>query len=554
MEDFIKKLREKFKGDILNDPSTLDIYSRDASLFEIKPALVVFPRDVDDVKNLVRLVVLENRRGGHYSLTARSAGTDMTGGPLTESIVVSFTKYFNHIKEIKAEGDGGYAIVEPGVYYRDFEKETLKHDLLLPSYPASRELCAIGGIVSNNSGGEKTLIYGKTEDYVEEIKMVLYDGNEYSFVPLTMEELDKEQELGTVEGKIYLKLHQLVEANYDLLQKAKPKVSKNSCGYYLWNVWDKEKGIFNINKVIVGSQGTFGILTEVKLRLVKPKSHSRLLVIFLKDTNILPQLINHVLTFKPESFESYDDHTFKIAMKLLPDLFKKLKGNLLTLGFSFIPELWITLTGGIPKLVMMAEFTADTPEEAEKQASAAEKSLEEFHLKTEVTKSAKAGEKYWVIRRESFNMLRHHIHGMRTAPFIDDIIVQPEKLPEFFPKLYAILDKYNILYTVAGHMGDGNFHIIPLMDLTKPQAKQVILELADKVYELIKEFGGSITAEHNDGLIRSPYLTKMYGPEVYKLFEETKKIFDPDNIFNPGKKVGASLDYSMAHVNTKKKE
>ena len=548
MDELIKKLKQNFKGDIMTDAATLDTYSRDASLFLVKPKLVVFPKDAEDVKALVKAVSLENKKGSRYSLTARSAGTDMTGGPLTESIVVSFTKYFNHILEV---GDD-YARVEPGVFYRDFEKETLKHNLLLPSYPASRELCAIGGIVSNNSGGEKTLSYGKTEKYVEEMKMVLRDGNLYSFKCLTTDELAKKKELKTIEGEIYRKLHALIQKNYDLLQAAKPKVSKNSSGYFLWNVWDKKGGKFDIVKVLVGSQGTLGIITEVKLRLIHPKPHSRLLVIFLKDLSILPQLINHVLAFKPESFESYDDHTLKIAIKVFPEIVQRLKSNIVSLGFQFLPEFWAVLTGGMPKLVMLAEFTGDTAEEAERKANDAEKSLREFNLKTEVTKSQKAGEKYWVIRRESFNLLRHHVHGMRTAPFIDDIIVQPEELPDFFPKLYAILDKYNILYTVAGHVGDANFHIIPLMDLTKPESKEIILELSEKVYELVAEFKGSITAEHNDGLIRSPYLEKMYGPKVYKLFLETKKIFDPDNIFNPGKKVNGSLDYAMNHLNIEK--
>lgn len=560
MNDFIQKLKPVFKGDIADDDQTLDTFSRDASLFEIKPSLVVFPKDVGDLKNLVKFVNEENKKGANLSLTARSAGTDMTGGPLTESIVVSFTKYFNRIKEIKEipEKRGseirGYAVVEPGVFYRDFEKETLRHNLLLPSYPASRELCAIGGIVANNSGGEKTLIYGKTEKYVEEIKMVLADGEEHVFKPLTLKELAQKEKTKGAEGEIYKKLHTLIEKNYDALQSAKPKVSKNSAGYVLWNVFDKERGIFDITKVIVGAQGTFGLMTEVRFALVRPKKFSRLLVIFLKDTKILPSLINHVLAFKPESFESYDDHTFKIAMKLLPDLIKKLGGNAIILGLKFLPELWMTLTGGIPKLVMMAEFTADTAEEAEKKAMEAERSLEEFRLKTEVTKTAESAQKYWVIRRESFNMLRHHIHGMRTAPFIDDLIVSPDKLPEFFPRLYGILDAYKILYTVAGHLGDGNFHIIPLMDLSQPGQKEIINELAHKVYDLIAEFKGSITAEHNDGLIRTPYLEKMYGKKIIKLFAETKKIFDPQNVFNPGKKVGGSLEYAMAHVNTKKKE
>ena len=179
------QIKSFFKGDVLKNEETLKKYSRDASFFEVKPQLVVFPKDIDDLKNLV-LFATENK-SSNISLTARSGGTDMTGGPLNNSIIIDFTKYFNHIKEVK----NGYATVEPGVFYRDFEKETLKQDLLLPSYPASRGICAIGGMVANNSGGEKTLSYGKTEKYVKELKVILRDGNEYILKPLTKEELDQ---------------------------------------------------------------------------------------------------------------------------------------------------------------------------------------------------------------------------------------------------------------------------------------------------------------------------------------------------------------------------
>ena len=167
---------------------------------------------------------------------------------------------------------------------------------------------------------------------------------------------------------------------------------------------------------------------------------------------------------------------------------------------------------------------------------------------TKATKSGMDTEKYWVMRRESFNLLRHKVKDKRAAPFIDDIIVDPSHLPEFLPKLYNILEEHNITPTLAGHAGSGNFHIIPLMDLSREEERRKIPEVAEKVYDLVLEYGGSITAEHNDGLIRSPYIEKMYGKEVYGLFEKTKEIFDPQNIFNPGKKVGADLEYAMRHI------
>jgi FAD/FMN-containing dehydrogenase len=542
--DLLKQIQQLIKGEVKTDDATIAAFSKDASLYKLKPRVVVFPMNSLEVQTLVKFVNEERQNGENLSLTARAAGTDMTGGGLTESILLSMTKYFNHIKKIGRD----YAVVEPGVYYRDFEKETLKQGLLLPSYPASRELCAIGGIVANNSGGELNMLYGKTENYVQEIKMVCSDSKEYIFKPLTMTQLEAKKQQQDLEGQIYRSMFDLVDRNYDLLQGAKPKVSKNSAGYYLWNVYDKQKGIFDLTKLIVGSQGTLGIITEVNLKLIKPKSREHLLVIMLDDLHQLPEIVNHLLRFKPQSIESYDDQTFKVALKILPDIITRLKGNIVKLFFSFLPEMWMALTGGIPKLVILAEFSSDDDKDAVERTREAQESLKEFGIRTKLVLVESDAQKYWVIRRESFSMLRHHIRGMRTAPFIDDFVVRPEVLGEFLPKLYEILGRYKLLYTIAGHVGDGNFHIIPLMKVGDPNAASIIRNLGEEVYKLVFEYKGSMTGEHNDGLVRSPYLMEMYGPLVYKLFEETKTIWDPQGIFNPGKKVGATVDFAMQHL------
>jgi len=147
------------------------------------------------------------------------------------------------------------------------------------------------------------------------------------------------------------------------------------------------------------------------------------------------------------------------------------------------------------------------------------------------------------VRRESFALLRKNLHGYYASPFIDDLVVPPATYPQFLPELNSLLAEYEgkFIYTLAGHIGDGNFHIIPLMDLNKPESKTVIMELAPRVYDLVIKYGGTTTGEHNDGIIRTPYLGKLFGPEMVSLFEETKKIFDPLNILNPGKKVGGTM-------------
>lgn len=547
MTALAEELRTHIAGDVIEDPQKLEAYSIDASLYRVRPEVIVAPKDVDDLKALVRFVAQKKEAGADISLTARSAGTDMTGGPLTESIVVDFLPHFNRILETSPTR----AIVEPGVYYRDLDKATAVHGAIMPGYPASRELCTVGGMVGNNAGGEKTLQYGKTADYVEALSVVLADGNEYTITPLTPEELEEKKSLKTFEGQFYRDTHALVTEHKSILTSAKPDVSKNSSGYALWDIENEETGVFDLTRLIVGSQGTLGFVTKITFRLVQPKKHSRLLVVFLKDMSTLSKLVHTLQKHNPESMESYDDHTFKIALKLFPQIVKRLGGNIFMLGIRFIPEFLATLTGGVPKLVLLSEFTADTDAEAFAMAKRAKDAIADFRVKNRVTTSTADAEKYWVVRRESFNLLRQKMKDLRTAPFIEDVVVRPEVLPQFLPELYALLDAYPLTYTIAGHMGDGNFHIIPLMNLRDPKSKEIIRELLVKTNTLVGKYHGSNTAEHNDGLLRTPYLREMYGDAVYALFEATKNIFDPNNIFNPRKKVGDDKTFADNHIDTR---
>jgi FAD/FMN-containing dehydrogenase len=536
LQEELKKLNA---GEILTNT---DAYSTDASLFSVQPEVVVVPRNAKDIGRLVEFA----REHKGVSLTARSAGTDMTGGPLSESVVLDMTKHFDLVLKV---GDG-YAITQPGVYYRDFERDTLEKGQLMPSYPASREICTVGGMVANNSGGEKTLTYGQTKNYVQALKVVFSDGKEYLVKPLDAKELEIKMTQEDFEGEIYRKTYDLVVSNQALLEAHKPNVSKNSSGYFLWDVWDGET--FDLTKLITGSQGTLSIITEITFKLIRPKAHSKLLVIFLPHLDRLADIATTVLKYKPESFESYDDKTLKLALRFLPSFVKLLGRNIFFLALQFLPEFWMFLTGGMPKLILLAEFTGDTEEEIEEKIRRCHWALQKFHVPMRITHSEEEAQKYWTIRRESFNLLRNHLKGQRTAPFIDDMVVQPKHLPKFLPELEAILKPYNLIYSIAGHVGNGNFHIIPLMKIGDPHMKEIIPELSKKVYDLILKYHGSITGEHNDGLIRTPFLKQMYGEKMYELFEQTKNIFDPQNIFNPGKKVNGNWQFALDHIRTTK--
>jgi FAD/FMN-containing dehydrogenase len=200
------------------------------------------------------------------------------------------------------------------------------------------------------------------------------------------------------------------------------------------------------------------------------------------------------------------------------------------------------LSGGVPKLILMVEFTGETEAEVITKLTEVRDHITDFHFKMHIAKNSGEAEKYWDIRHESFNLLRKHVHGKRTAPFIDDLVVKPEYLPKFLPRIKAILDEYKLDYTVQGHLGNGNFHIIPLMDLDSPFTSDAILEISKKIYAIVKEYKGSNSAEHNDGIIRTPYLLEQFGERINGFFKDTKNIFDPKNIFNPNKKVGGTFD------------
>ena len=539
-EDLKNALTSAVRGEVSADEGARRAASRDTSLFMRMPELVVYPKDAADVSAVVKEINNARSAGALVSLAARSAGTDMSGGPLTTGVVISFTEHMNHMGEV----GNNYAITEPGVYYRDFEKATLQKDLILPSYPASREIAAMGGIVANNSGGERTLEYGKTEKYVEELEVVLSDGSEATFKSLTPEEVENKKKLNTLEGKIYREMDALLTKGAALIKAHRPKVSKNSAGYALWSIRDERTGATNLAKLICGSQGTLALWSKAKLGLVKPKEHRAMLVIFLHDLAILPEIVERILPQNPESFESYDDHTLELAVKFIPEMLSQMGFiKAARLGIDFIPEAAMVATGGVPKMILMVEFAEDTIEEADRKANAAQNALADLHLQTQIEKDERQSEKYWIVRRESFSLLRKNLHGLYAAPFIDDFVVPPESYPEFLPKLNALLEQYksHFIYTIAGHVGNGNFHIIPLMDISKEENRDVILELAPKVYELVIQVGGTTTGEHNDGIIRTPYLPMLFGTDMVALFAETKKIFDPLNIFNPGKKVGGTF-------------
>ena len=545
-------LAKTFKGELDATDQTRDFYSHDASLFELVPKIVGFPKDTNDLKSVVRFVNEHRAEHPELNITPRSRGTCMSGGAIGESIILDVSKHMTKLLNVTSES----ATVQPGMMYKDFEVETFKHNALMPSYPASRDLASVGGMMSNNSGGEKSLEYGKTDNFVTQLKMVLSDGNEYTIKPLTKAELVRKMSQGDFEGNLYKQTFDLLEAHYDEIQAAKPHVSKDSTGYHLWNVWNRETGIFDLTKLFIGAQGTLGLISEGSFRLVPRREHSGLLVMFLKNINDLGELIPKVLEHKPATFESFDDQTLWLSIKFMPSFLKMLgPKRFIHLLFSLIPD-GLQLLRGIPRLVLMAEFNGETEEEVREKVQALHKDLGSKRVRYEIngfeeTPTEQKSEKFWIMRRYSFQLLRSKVKDKHTAPFIDDFVVPPEHLAEFLPKLRKIIKKYKLFATIAGHMGDGNFHVIPLMKIEDPKERAKLEPCMKEVNNLVIGYGGSVSGEHNDGMVRGPWLEAMYGKKVLGYMKDIKHIYDPGNIFNPHKKTDANWDFSFSHIREK---
>lgn len=544
MESLFHNLQNSFKGDVLMHREDRIEFSHDASIYEIVPQAVVEPKDTSDIKKLVTFVNQHKADYPTLSITTRGAGTDMSGAAIGNSLVLNMTKYFNNIGGLS----GNILHTQPGVYVRDIDPLLNAHRLMLGSAPASRAVCTIGGMVGNNAGGEQSLRYGNTERSVRELQVVFADGKEYTVKPLHKKELDQKMKLNTFEGRLYKQVYELIEAHYDLIKNARPNVNKNSMGYNLWSVWDRHTSIFDMTRLITGSQGTLGIITDIKIEAVPKAPHTGLLLAYVTSFKQLGEIIPLVMKYKPATFEGFDDITFNLGIKFFSSFSKQLGVKEMLKQQAWLLGSVARFKGHLPNILLMIEFEGQTKEEVYGKISKLHDGLKKFHLRMDIEGDEATSVPFWQIRRASLSLLRHHVKDKYASPFIDDMTVQPKYVPEFLPKVRRIIRKYKLPATLSGHFGDGNFHIVPLMDI-EGKADQAKLEpVMRELIPLVLQYGGTMAGEHNDGMVRGPWLPAVFGDDMYQIFKHTKEIFDPAYIFNPHKKTDASWEYSMDHI------
>lgn len=546
MEPLLQQLRAIFKGDISTDPALRTALSRDASIYELMPEAVLAPKDTTDIEKLVRFVTNNKKLHPKLSITPRSAGTDMSGAAIGNSLLLDMTQHFSSIKTL----DDTILHVQPGVYMRDIDPYLAARQLMLGSVPASRAICTIGGMVGNNAGGEQSLRYGNTERSVRELKVVLADGNVYTIKPLTKRQLTTKLTQKTYEASLYRQVYELIEANYDLIKNARPHVNKNSMGYNLWSVWDRGTGIFDLTRLFTGSQGTLGIITDIKIEAVPKAPHTGLLLAYLPSMKHLGEIIPAVMKHQPATFEGFDDITFTLGVKYFSTFRKQLGTKEWLRQQAALLGSVAKFKGHLPNILLMIEFEGATKQEVYEKISRLHDDLARYKLRMDIEGDEASSAPFWQIRRASLALLRNKVHDKYASPFIDDMTVQPKYLPEFLPRVRKVIRKYKLPATLAGHFGDGNFHIIPLMDISNPKEQAKLEPVMRELIPIVLQYGGTMAGEHNDGMVRGPWLPSVFGEPVYQLFKRTKEIFDPLYIFNPHKKTDASWDYSMDHIRT----
>lgn len=547
MEPLLQKLGGILRGDVSTNLAKREAVSRDAGIYELVPEAVIAPMDSRDIEKIVSFVHENKPQFPSLAITPRSAGTDMSGAAIGSSLVLDMTTHFNTLKGLS----GNVLHTQPGVFVRDIDPYLAAHHLMLGSAPASRAICTIGGMVGNNSGGEQSLRFGNTEESVRELKVVLGDGKEYTVKPLSRKELTQKLKEKTYEAGLYRQVYELIENNYDLIKNARPKVHKNSMGYNLWSVWDRGTGIFDLTHLFTGSQGTLGVITDIKLATVPKPAHTGLLLAYLPSMKNLGEIIKQVMKHRPSTFEGFDDITFTLGVRFFSTFRKQLGTKEWLRQQGWLLGQVAKFKGHLPNIVLMIEFEGATKEEVYAKISKLHDDLLRFKLRMDIEADEASSAPFWQIRRASLALLRHKVHDKYASPFIDDMTVRPEFLPEFLPKVRRIIRKYKLPATLAGHFGDGNFHIIPLMDIESVRDQVKLEPVMRELIPIVLQYHGSMAGEHNDGMVRGPWLPAVFGQDVYEIFKQVKEIFDPLYIFNPHKKTDASWDYSMDHIRTR---
>lgn len=522
-------LREHIVGEVLTTPGVRKFFSTDGSIFTVTPQMVVYPRSTDDIRKIARFSWQLAERGKVVPITARGAGSDQAGAALGDGIMLVFPAHLNKLLELDTKKN--LARVQPGINYRNFQDTIKTHGRFLPPYPSSIDYSTIGGAVANNAAGERTVKYGCTRDFVTGLQVVLANGELIETKRLSKRELNHKKGLSTFEGEVYRQLDGLISDNTALIKTMHKHISKNSAGYALTDV-KRADGSFDLTPLLVGSQGTLGIVSEIDLRIIPNNMNRSLVVAGFAKIDDADDIVEEILKLAPATIEMVDHHLLEFIEAHFPNQLKGL------------------LEAPFPEILLLIEFDDIGGSIQSKKVKKLSKILKTVTNDFQITTDYDEREELWKIRHSAAAVVAHAEGAKKALPIIEDGVVPQVQFKNFIHTIYALFKKYDLEAAVWGHAGNANLHMQPMLDLSSTGDRQKVFKIMDEYYKDVIKLGGSTAGEHNDGRLRAPYLTALYGEEIYKLFEATKKIFDPHAILNPGVKIGVTREDQLGQLRT----
>ncbi len=523
MSKIAQYLQEHLIGEVMTSVDARRYFATDNSIFSVPPAVVVYPRNENDVRKTARFSWQLAERGRVIPITARGNGTDQAGAALGSGIMLVFPAHLNRILELDTKT--GSVTVEAGINYGKLQQTLKIHHRFLPPYPASYEYSTIGGAVGNNAAGEKSVKYGDTRTYVSGLRVVLANGEVITTGRITKRDLSKKLGLATFEGEIYRALDTLLEEQQAVVAKSVLGVTKNTAGYNLIDV-KRPDGSFDLTPLFVGSQGTLGIVTEVTF---DTEAYSPTTTLFMAGFDSLEHAqvaINELRAHEelPSAIEMVDSYLLEQVQAANPNLISSV------------------IQPPFPAVLLFVEFDSTNERHYKKAVRHAEKIFEKYASNHVSETDPERQEQLWKVRQASGWILGKSDNHRKAVPVIEDGIVPVEHFQEFVQGVYDLFRKEKLPVAVWGHAGDGNIHVAPQLNLNEVGDRQTAFRLLEEYNKLIISLGGSTSGQSNDGRLRAPYLEKVYGSEVYALFKKVKQICDPYGTLNPGVKIGVSLD------------
>jgi FAD/FMN-containing dehydrogenase len=523
MSKIAQYLQEHLLGEVTGSAAVRKQFSTDASVLQVTPSVIVYPRNESDVRKTARFAWQLAERGRVLPITARGSGTDMSGAAIGSGVVLVFPAHMNRV--LVLDSKSGAVVVEPGINYGKLQQALQTHGRFLPPFPASMEYSTVGGAIANNSSGEKSVKYGDTRRYVKTMRVVLANGEVIETGRLSKRELSKKLGLSSFEGEVYRGMDALVEEYKSVITADSRAITKNSAGYALSDIRRKD-GSFDLTPLLVGSQGTLGIVTEATMITETESQDTTLFVAYFDSIQSAVKAVEELraLPDAPSALEMVDEHLLFMVEQLSPNQLKDV------------------IERPLPKIVLLAEFDSNNQRSRKKTHKKAEKILQKYATSHRAETVPAEQEKLWRIRHASATLVAHTEGNVRAVPVIEDGVVPLDKLEIYINGIYQLFKKYHLNVAVWGHIGDGNLHVQPFLDLAQTGDRQKLFRLMEEYYPFVTKLGGSTSGEHGDGRIRAPYLKDVYGAEMYDVMRKVKTIFDPHNILNPGVKFDTTAD------------